>query len=111
MAGMELLQFLTLLYSAQEEVSAEYDAPAALPWKKLPFFVEKRARGRGGGSLEVPSVDCGKGKGFYHLQRFIARLSGCPAITIVTAPTELSGVTHMSLFLDCHECLYVAGLE
>ena len=38
---MELLQFLTLLYSALEEVSAEYDAPAALPREqKSPLFFD-----------------------------------------------------------------------
>ena len=31
MADMELLQFYTLLYSALEEVGAEYDAPTAVP--------------------------------------------------------------------------------
>ena len=31
MAGMELLQFDTLLYLALEEITAEYDVPAALP--------------------------------------------------------------------------------
>jgi len=36
-------------------------------------------------------------------------LLGCPAGTTVTVPTELSAVTHMSLFLDCHECFLVAG--
>jgi len=45
------------------------------------------------------------GERFYLVQRFIARLLGCPAITPVTVPTELSAVTHVSLFLECHECL------
>jgi hypothetical protein len=58
-----------------------------------------------------PSGDFRKGKSFYLLPRFMARLFGCPAITLVTVPTELSAVTHMRLFLDCHECLYAAGLE
>ena len=40
MAGMELLQFHTLLYSALEEVCDEYEEPAALPpEQKLPLFV------------------------------------------------------------------------
>jgi hypothetical protein len=34
MAGMELLQFHAYLYSALEEVSSEFDAPAALPQSK-----------------------------------------------------------------------------
>jgi len=41
MADMVLLQFHTLLYSALEEVSAEYDAPADLPREKMfPLFIE-----------------------------------------------------------------------
>jgi len=35
---MELLQFHTLLLSALEEVSAEYDATAALSWEKASFI-------------------------------------------------------------------------
>ena len=35
----------------------------------------------------------------------IARLLGCPASTLVTIATELSGVTRMRLFLDWHSCL------
>jgi hypothetical protein len=61
-----------------------------------------------GGTGEGPqsrSVDFGKGKSFYLLPRFIAPLLGYPAITLVTVPTELSAVTHISLFLGCHECL------
>ena len=41
MAGMELLHFDMLLYSALEEVSADYEAPAALPREQPPpLFVE-----------------------------------------------------------------------
>jgi len=41
----------------------------------------------------------------FFLTRIKARLFDCPAITLVTVPTELFAVTHMSLLLDCHECL------
>jgi hypothetical protein len=37
--AMEILRFDTLLYSALEEASAEYDTPATLPGKKHPLFV------------------------------------------------------------------------
>ena len=93
---MEILQFPTLLYSALEELSAEFEAPAALPREQPPLFVGYGAWGWG--TLEW-------GKDFCLLPRFIARQLGCRAIPIVTEPTELSGVTYMSLFLDCHECL------
>jgi hypothetical protein len=36
----------------------------------------------------------------------IASLVGYPASTLFNVETELSGVTHMRLFLDCHECLH-----
>ena len=101
MAAIELLQIHTLLYSALEEVSAEHDVPAALRReRKKTLFV---GYWFWGGALG-PSGYFGKGKRFYHLQRFIARLLGCPAITLVTVPTELSAVTHINLFLDCHKC-------
>ena len=45
------------------------------------------------------------------IQIFRAQLFSCPTTTQVTVLTELFGVTHMSLFLDCHECLLAAGLE
>jgi hypothetical protein len=60
MADMELLQFHRLLYSSLEEVSAENDAPAALPREKAPLFVCYGA-GRG---AQGPSGDFGKGKVF-----------------------------------------------
>jgi len=59
----------------------------------------------GEGGQKDSSEDLGKGKGFCHLPRFTARLLGCPSITPVTIPTELSTVTHISLFIDCHKCL------
>ena len=40
MAGMQLLQFHRVLYSALEGVSAEFDAPAPLPREKPPLFAE-----------------------------------------------------------------------
>jgi hypothetical protein len=102
MAGVELSQFHIFLYSAREGVSAGYDAPSALPREQNPplFFV----MGLGGGGLQGHSGDFGKGKSFYLLPRFIARLLGFPTIIIFTVPSELSAVTHMSLFLDCREC-------
>ena len=36
---MDLLQFHTLLYSALEEVSTEFDVPAALPRGKSPNYL------------------------------------------------------------------------
>ena len=37
----------------------------------------------------------------FNIARFLCR----PANTLVTIPTELSGITRMRLFLDCHSCL------
>jgi len=34
MEGMDVLQFHTFLYSALEEVSAEFEVPGALPWEQ-----------------------------------------------------------------------------
>jgi hypothetical protein len=100
MAGMELLQFHTLLYSALEEVSAECDVAAALPRKQnRPYLLVV-----GLGMAQGSSGEFGKGKIFYLLPRFIARLLGCPAFILVTVLTELSAVTYISLFLDCHKC-------
>jgi hypothetical protein len=48
MAGMELLQFHTLLYSPLEEVSAEYDAPAGLPQEKSSHYLMVIGSGGGG---------------------------------------------------------------
>ena len=61
MADMDLLQFHTLLYSALEEVSTEFDLPAFLPREKKPqLFVRYWARGEAQGSSRV----FGKGKIF-----------------------------------------------
>ena len=62
MAGMELLQFHTLLYSALEEVNAEYDARHFYPGKNRPTYLLKR--GIFWGRAEGPSVDFGKVKSF-----------------------------------------------
>jgi hypothetical protein len=78
MAGMELLQFHRFLYSALEEVNAEYEAPATLPREQKP-----------------PLFGIWKGEIFYLRSRFITRLLGCPASTEVTVPTQLSAVTHI----------------
>ena len=37
---------------------------------------------------------------FYLQQVIKLRLPGCPASIVVAIPTELSGVSHMSIFLD-----------
>ena len=75
MAGMELLQFHALWYSALREVSAEFDASAALNRGKAPLFYW--LWGSGG---QFPSGDFEKEKRYYLLPRLIARQLGCPAI-------------------------------
>jgi hypothetical protein len=56
------------------------------------------------GMAQGSSGDFGKGKSFYLLPRFTARLLGFPSISLFTVLTDLSAVTYTSLFLDCHEC-------
>jgi len=98
MEGMELLQFHTSLYWAHEEVSAEFDAPAALPRQQPLLPIICWLCGWGGGHRALLEI-LERGKGFI-LPRLIARLLGCPAITPVTIPTELTAVTQVSLFLS-----------
>jgi len=43
--------------------------------------------------------------GIFSAYRHSARLFDCLVIILVSIPTELSAVTHMSLFLHFHECL------
>jgi len=51
------------IYSALEDVSDEYDAPAALPPEQKPPYLLDRWL-VGGGKPQGPSGDFGKGKSF-----------------------------------------------